>query len=121
MASLSAVKLAIKRGKKEDALYLLRKVMKEQPTAECYYLAAKLAPNNIMARKQLQRALDLDPSHEPSHMMLQLIEREAAQTRTGKLRSELVEAFEDDALEDDDETTRDYVSRIKSWMFVGTK
>jgi hypothetical protein len=119
MTSISAVKLALKRGKNRDALYLLRKVIKQKPSAEAHYLAAKLAPNPIMARKQLQCALNLDPNYEPAHTMLQLIEREAAaQTRTGKLRSELVNAFEEDNEDNADFVPQNYIDKVKKWMFA---
>ncbi|MEM6284318.1 MAG: hypothetical protein AAF787_19155, partial [Chloroflexota bacterium] len=76
MATLRAVKVALNSGNQREALILLQKVLKEQPSAEAHYMAAKLAPNNLMAKKQLAHALHYDPTCEKALTLLAVIQRE---------------------------------------------
>ena len=116
MTSIGAVKVALERGKKEDALYLLRKLLAEKPSAEAHYIAAKLAPNTLMAKKHLVNALHYDAKYEPALLMLMVIQKEEL-SRTGQLRNEMMDdmSLEQELANDDTHPSIDFL-RIKNWM-----
>lgn len=69
---LDAVRQALEAKDVETARQLLRPILKETPSAEAWYLAARVA-NDEQRIKFLQNALKLDPTHQ------------RAQTALGKL------------------------------------
>ena len=93
MTSISAVKMALERGNTEDALYLLRKILKTNPSAEAFYLAGKLAPNRVMAKKFLKQSLQLEPNYEPSTVLLQVLDLQE-QHQTAELRQEMLDGLD---------------------------
>jgi hypothetical protein len=70
MANLAAVHLALKQGDKKQATQLLKIVLKEHPSPNAWYTAARLTDNKAMAIKYLKRALTMDPNHIKSRDML---------------------------------------------------
>ena len=60
MTTLDAVKRALKRGKRKEAIYALRRILQYSPSAEAHYLAARLTKSKV---KHLRKAL-ADPSDE---------------------------------------------------------
>ncbi|MEO1664387.1 MAG: hypothetical protein AAFU54_07105 [Chloroflexota bacterium] len=110
MATLVSVITALDKGDQREALILLQKVLKENPSADAHYLAAKMAPNALMAKKQLAHALHYDPTCEKALTMLAVIQREEAlSSSTGKLRDTLLE-------EEAQEDTGNYFSRFSRWF-----
>jgi hypothetical protein len=70
MAHLSEVRSLIHQGDKRGALKALQQVIKEQPSADAWYMAARLTDDRAKARKYLQRALMLDPTHRKASDLL---------------------------------------------------
>jgi uncharacterized RDD family membrane protein YckC len=60
---ISDVRAAIEAGDESRARDLLRDIIKNNPSAEAYHLAAKVAYNDEQRRLFLERALELDPFH----------------------------------------------------------
>lgn len=82
MASITEVKIALKRNDRKRALELLSEVLKKQQSAEAWYLAAKLTSKEDKARAYLRRALLLDKNHVPSRDMLRQLKGEAKLKRS---------------------------------------
>lgn len=70
MANLSEVRHALKQGDKSKAASLLKIVLKQNQTAEAWYLAAKLATKDDTRLKYLRQAIRLDPGHLGAQEML---------------------------------------------------
>lgn len=70
MATLASVQLALKEGDKKQATQLLKLVLKEHPSPNAWYMAARLTDDKGLAIKYLKRALTMDPNHIKSRDML---------------------------------------------------
>ncbi len=71
MATLIEVRNALKNGDKATARQLLKEVLKEKPSADAWFLAARLSDSRESAIKNLQRALVMDPKHGQARRMLE--------------------------------------------------
>jgi len=74
MTSLRFVKASIEKGKTDDALHALRRILYYEPSAEAHYIAAKLANSQKRRQKHLEAALDMNPFYEPAARMLERLE-----------------------------------------------
>ena len=63
---LAAIQQALDRFQRDEARALLKEELKENPSADAYYLAAQAARTEGDRVKHLRRALDLDPDHQPA-------------------------------------------------------
>lgn len=63
MAHIAQVKQALKQGDKKQAMRLLKSILKENPTADAWYMAARLTDDRDKQRQYLKRALMLDSNH----------------------------------------------------------
>ena len=63
---LAAIQQALDRFQRDEARALLREELKENPSADAYYLAAQAARTEGDRIKHLRRALELDPDHQPA-------------------------------------------------------
>ncbi len=70
MPTTAEVKHALKQGDRKRAMQLLKQVLKENPSAEAWYLAAKATSDKENAIKHLRRGLTIDPKHTRSRDML---------------------------------------------------
>jgi len=70
MASLADVQRMIKQGDRKRAALILQRVLKENPSADAWYLAARMTKNQQKTRTYLQNALKLDPGHQRSRQAL---------------------------------------------------
>lgn len=70
MAHLAEVKNLIHQGDKRGALKALQQVIKEQPSADAWYIAARLTDDRTKAKKYLQRALMMDSTHRQARDLL---------------------------------------------------
>src|ERR1700690_2913359 len=68
--SLKPIREALKAGDKKTAQTLLRPLLKDQPTAEIWYLAAQACATNEKAIICLRQALDLQPQHSGANRLL---------------------------------------------------
>lgn len=68
--NLKAVKTAIRQGDKRRARKLLVTILKQNPTADAWYIAARLASDRKQAAGFLRRALRQAPDHVPSKKLL---------------------------------------------------
>ncbi|MBN1284461.1 MAG: hypothetical protein JXB47_03605 [Anaerolineae bacterium] len=75
--SLREVKAAIQQGDKQRARVLLRPILQKDPTADAWYLAARVASSREQAAQYLQRALRLDSNHAPAKKMLAHLKQSA--------------------------------------------
>ncbi len=71
---LLPVRDAIKYGHKAEARKLLRSLLKSNPSAEAWYLAAQTMDSRKQAIKCLRRALEMDEWHTQSNRMLHELE-----------------------------------------------
>lgn len=60
----AAVEAAIRAGDKAYARDLLREIIKQNPSADAWYWAARVATNKEQAIAFCEKAIDLDPFHE---------------------------------------------------------
>lgn len=67
---LQPIRDALKAGDKPTAQKLLNPLLKAQPTAETWYLAAQACPTNDKAIICLRKALALQPQHSGANRML---------------------------------------------------
>lgn len=65
------IREAIDNFETERARDLIREALKENPTAEVYYLASQVAMNDYQRRKFLSQALELDPFHTKAERALE--------------------------------------------------
>ena len=68
--SLAQVQALAQKGKRAEANALLKRIIQQQPSADAWYVAAKLTEDSKLASKYLQRALMYDPNHRHAHAML---------------------------------------------------
>ncbi|MCE7946963.1 MAG: hypothetical protein DYG88_05990 [Chloroflexi bacterium CFX4] len=68
------IHLAIATYDHERARDLLRKAIRENPTAEVYYLASQVALNNTQKKDFLKKAVALDPFHKEATYLLSRLE-----------------------------------------------
>ncbi|MAU10205.1 MAG: hypothetical protein CL607_10315 [Anaerolineaceae bacterium] len=69
MANLTEVALAIKNNDRRSAARMLTEIIQETPSAEAYYLAARLSKDKDKARAHLKRALSYDSRHKKANQM----------------------------------------------------
>lgn len=93
MTSIAAVKLAARRGKHQDARYLVRKLLNTDPTAEAFYIAAKLEDKPQAAMVYVEKALELKPNYEAAILFKQVLER-IMPSETGRLRDAMLHELE---------------------------
>ncbi len=67
---LPPIRAALKSGDKKTAQTLLRPLLKNQPSADVWYLAAQACPTDDKAIECLRRALDLEPQHSGANRLL---------------------------------------------------
>ncbi len=72
---IEQVKAIIKSGDKNRARQLLREILKNEPSADAWYLAAYVATNDQQRIKFLENALSEDPFHEHAAVALEKIKR----------------------------------------------
>ncbi len=68
--SLQPIREALKAGDKQTAQKLLRPLLKDQPSAEVWYLAAQACKTDDKAIECLRYALELEPQHSGANRML---------------------------------------------------
>ncbi len=85
MASLADVQRMLKQGDRKRAALILQRVLKENPSADAWYLAARLTKSPEKTQTYLQNALKLDPNHTRTQNALAKIAgaRAAASIDTG--------------------------------------
>lgn len=72
--SLQPIRDALKSGDKKTAQTLLRPLLKDQPSAEVWYLAALACSTDEKAIYCLRQALDLQPQHSGANRLLLKLE-----------------------------------------------
>lgn len=68
--SFQPIRDALKAGDKQTAGRLLTPLIRSEPTAEIWYLAAQACPTKAKAITCLRRALELDPFHNGANRLL---------------------------------------------------
>ncbi len=96
MVTLDDVRIAIREGDKKEALQLLKVVLKENPSAAAWYMAAKLVKDEELTVKYLRRALLLNPNHSESLAMMESLGI-APPGAVGHLRGGMAELFYEQA------------------------
>lgn len=76
-----AIELAIKTGDLAYARELVREALAHQQSADLWYLAALAARSAQQRHHYLQRALALDPEHQPARAALEALARADTQPR----------------------------------------
>lgn len=71
MASIYEVEEALRDGDTALARQLLQELVQEHPSADAWFLAARITRNQEIRVKYLKRALALDPAHQKSRELLQ--------------------------------------------------
>lgn len=85
MANLTEVALAIKNNDRRTAARMLTEIIKENPSAEAYYLAALLSKDKDKARAHLKRALNYDSRHKKANQLWIELGGKPLQVKTGGL------------------------------------
>jgi flagellar basal body-associated protein FliL len=80
MATLNDVKKLTNSGKKKEAAKALQQLLREKPSADAWYYASTLAKTADAKKKYLQKALAMNPRHDPSNKMLKQLEGNAPGT-----------------------------------------
>ncbi len=93
MTTLLDVYSAMNAGDRAAAIRLLAEVIQTEPSAQAWYLAARLTGDREKALRHLKRALLLDPKHADSLAMLRELGAEKTFT-LDELKEEVVEALE---------------------------
>ena len=70
ITTISEVKDAMERGDREAAIEKISALLKKRPSAEGWYLAAKLVTDPSKKRTFLRRSLMLDKNYQPARAML---------------------------------------------------
>ncbi|MFW5709095.1 MAG: hypothetical protein ACOCX5_02625 [Chloroflexota bacterium] len=73
--ALNQVKRAIRQGDKQQARVLLKPLLKENPSADAWTLAAMVTDTREQAIKCLKRALAIDEWHTDANRMLSQLEQ----------------------------------------------
>lgn len=73
-ATLQEISDSIRYGDKKRAQELLKPILKENPSAEAWYLASQAANTDAQMVKFLQKAVELDPSHEKASRALEAMQ-----------------------------------------------
>lgn len=79
MTRLDEIAGAIEKGDKVLARELIREEIRENPSADAWYLAARVVSSPEQAKKFLEKALDLDPFHQKTHALLAWIQKGTTQ------------------------------------------
>lgn len=66
MFTLTDVRAAMKQGDTPRAVEIIKTILKENPSADAWYLAARMNTDTANALRCLRQALMLDPKHGPS-------------------------------------------------------
>lgn len=93
MAMLFDVYSALDAGDNAGAVRLLAEVIQAEPSAQAWYLAARLTHDRDKAVRHLKRALLLDPKHADSLTLLRELDGERSITLTD-VKEEVVETLE---------------------------
>lgn len=93
MAMLLDVYSAMDAGDNVGAMRLLTEVIQAEPSAQAWYLAARLTNDRDKALRHLKRALLLDPAHSDSLVMLRQLGGEKAIT-LDDVKEEVVQTLE---------------------------
>lgn len=72
--SLQEIKVLIDKGDKKEARQRLKQVLKDEPSADAWYLTALAVDDESQKIKCLRHALKLDDFHTPSNRLLHKIE-----------------------------------------------
>ncbi|MBC7812384.1 MAG: hypothetical protein H7175_14605 [Burkholderiales bacterium] len=72
MPTLLDVRSALKDGDKKAATYQLQSILRENPTAEAWLIAAKICNSRPQAIKYARRALMLDPQNHQAEYLLHM-------------------------------------------------
>lgn len=70
MPTVLDVRSALAKGDKKEASRLLEAILRDEPTADAWYMAAQMTSNEDTAVKYLRRALMIDPDHRLSRDMM---------------------------------------------------
>jgi hypothetical protein len=84
---IKQIELALQRGDKATARELLPDVLKSNPTADLYYMAARVATSREQATKFLQQAIKIDPYHDKANTMMERLDDTQAFRPASKPRS----------------------------------
>src|SRR5262245_56702485 len=84
---IKQIELAIARGDKATARELLPDVLNSNPTADLYYMAARVATSREQATKLLQQAIKIDPYHDKANTMMERLDDTQAFRPASKPRS----------------------------------
>ena len=79
---LNDIQAAIDNFHMDEARQLIREEMQQNPTAELYYLASQAAINHGQRIEFLEKAVELDPSHQTAHDELASIVRPTFDSQT---------------------------------------
>lgn len=82
--SISEIQAAIESFDMERARELLREALKQNPSADIYYLAAQAAVNEGQKKVFLEKAVEVDPFHEKAIVEIQQMEKFSTQNSTYK-------------------------------------
>ncbi len=93
MASIKSVKMAIRRGEHGEARTHIHKILKSNPTAEAYYLAAHLEISPVKAIAHLEQALALEPDYQAALGLVQMLEYRKT-FQTARLRQAVLAELE---------------------------
>jgi hypothetical protein len=87
---LQPIRDALKAGDKPTAQKLLNPLLKAQPTAETWYLAAQACPTDEKAILCLRKALELEPQHSGANRLLFRLEGAKPAARKDEHKVEVV-------------------------------
>lgn len=89
---VSEIKVAIDSFDMEHARELLREALKQNPSADIYYLASLVTVNEEQKTSFLEKAVELDPFHKEAYEELQKSKKPSSQnSETDKLLKEQLE------------------------------
>ncbi len=89
MFTLKDVRAAMKQGDMPRAVEIIKTILKENPSADAWYQAARMSTDNANAQSCLRQALMLDPKHGPSLTLMRSLGGES-KTFFGHLSDEII-------------------------------
>jgi hypothetical protein len=96
MLTIADVRSAIEQGDKPRAVQMLQIILTENPSADAWYVAARLTHDNKTAVRYLRRALMIDPDHRRAAMMLEKM-GEQQQGVGGHVLDEIIDMLHEQA------------------------
>ena len=72
--SLEKIQVLIDKGDKKRARQYLKQILRDEPSADAWYMTALLVDDDLQKIKCLRHALDLDAFHTPSNRLLHKVE-----------------------------------------------